>query len=443
MDDILHDKLANASLDADGISWEDFQNKKTKRRAVWWWWASGAATIAVVLVCFNWIGNISENVKGQETSTAQNKSSESISPKGILLNPGANLRQRNSGNNSVSQSGNYFNRNQHAMENRSKHNGFNTYRNAPVGQIAQDQLADNELKEINPIYENEKQYQSTEEIAAEIYKKVDAATHSNMDSFNHAPFVKLAEKDVNSISKNKDKNSDKNGIDLLHIKGLYFQLQAGANLNYPNFLVSSYGSQFIHKNYENIRKNSEKGLWGYSFQLHAGKEVGRFAIETGLGFTFMEIAANYQFSYSEKPIRDIDGRIVGYNNTTPEWIQFKNTHKYYFTDIPVMLKYTVFNSPKKILRLKTGAVAQIMNGIQGSLPDAVLLDQREKLRSENFKSFSTALDFGLEYGWKKGDKNQWILAPYYRKNWGLDQVQSLYKMRFNYFGFALSYRRSL
>jgi hypothetical protein len=220
----------------------------------------------------------------------------------------------------------------------------------------------------------------------------------------------------------------------------FWQLQAGGSLSIPQIQVSSLGQSFIHKDYEHIRKSSEKGIAGYGLQIGLGKATGdHWLFSIGLGLSTVEIKGIYHYQYSEKPIIDIDGRIINYTTTANTSIEFDAVQKIVFSELPMSVQYLIKPNAPKTLGLKLGIVPQVLNSISGELPNSLFLDRKDQLQNSNFKNKSLSMEMGIPYYIKLKRNSAVAMLPFYRVNFGLNQVQSLYKTNLNNWGITCSY----
>lgn len=221
--------------------------------------------------------------------------------------------------------------------------------------------------------------------------------------------------------------------------GLFWQAKVGMGLNVPKFSVTDYGRAFIHRDYENIRKSDERGIVGYGFQLQIGSMFKKWQISAGLGYSLSYIQGKYQYTYSEKPIIDVDGRIAGYASTTPVLVNFASTQKIAFWELPISAQYRYLSKRNRTYAVQFSLFPQFLSRVTGELPNPVLLDQKEILQNSNYKSTSSSLELGLPIYQHIGKTAGISLMPYYRRNFGLGQVLNLYKTNLNNWGVSCSF----
>jgi hypothetical protein len=95
------------------------------------------------------------------------------------------------------------------------------------------------------------------------------------------------------------------------------------------------------------------------------------------------------------------------------------------------------------LGLRFGFFNQFLTSILGQLPNAVFLDEQEKMTTENFKIRTSAWQTGLQLHYKINPNASLILMPEYRMGTGFNQVQNHYKTNYSYWGLNLNYRKNL
>ncbi|MEZ4804434.1 MAG: hypothetical protein R2852_02825 [Bacteroidia bacterium] len=110
----------------------------------------------------------------------------------------------------------------------------------------------------------------------------------------------------------------------------FLRFQAGILFDKPSTVLNSIGNAYVHKDYMGIRRTSEKGRTGFGFRLELGRSYKKFDLGVGLGLHNMKILGEYNFKYSEKPLIDLEGKIIGYNSTNSETIRFTSNQKYTF-----------------------------------------------------------------------------------------------------------------
>jgi long-subunit fatty acid transport protein len=118
------------------------------------------------------------------------------------------------------------------------------------------------------------------------------------------------------------------------------------------------------------------------------------------GFQVLTLMAIITYNYSEKPFIDVDGKIINYLQSSAVNIQFESKHKLSFIEVPVNVQYTFIDKAKFGLGLRFGFFNQFLTSILGQLPNAVFLDEQEKMTTENFKIRTSAWQTGLQLHYK-------------------------------------------
>lgn len=400
-------------MDADGIDWNAFNGKRKKRRIVFWLFSLlSLVLVGGLYLMFNYEGEsklskkstTSSPVSSFEPNTSNVAKSEDPE---TYANADKQISYENDKQSKVVKEKTVWPENP-AVEEKAVHS-----EEPPTKENI------TEKQEIRPI--------SPEEI--NVYSK------PIPDLFTYTKPVYTAEKISENLRPSPVFNIKKSK--------LYWEIQAGPSLNIPNFHVTPSGKPFVHKDYEYIRKTSESAVSGYNFQMAIGKSVNRWNYSMGFGFSSFYMMGNYDFSYSDKPVIDVDGKIKSYLQSSPASIRFTSKQSLSFIEIPLNIQYTVIDKPKFSAGLRLGYVNQFLTGINGQLPNAVFLDERENLTTENFKLRTSCLESGLQFLYKINKKSGLILMPEYRRGLGFNQVQTYYKTNFNYWGLNLCYRAAL
>jgi hypothetical protein len=410
IDQILFSQLNDASMDADGIDWDSFNKKPKRKRFVLWFFALfGLVSLAGVFLLFNnYSNNNKQNLPLSNSLSQSNTSTTSSSLDTLNKNKTAN----NFAQNSV----------------------VSTTGLSKATKMMDPKIAE-ELQEINAakVYLNSS--------ISKIEETIEPANSFSMrpkDLFEIFNFIKPQYTTVlvPQISIAYPYFIPKK-------KKTYWEIQAGPSVNIPNFKVLASGKSFIHKDYEGIRKISEAAESGYNLQLNLGKSVNRWSYGIGLGISSFNINGNYNFNYSEKPFIDLDGKIINYLQSSAVNIQFESKHKLSFIEVPVNIQYLFIDKAKFGLGLRFGFFNQFLTSIHGQLPNAVFLDEQEKMSTENFKIRTSAWQTGLQFHYKINPNTSLILMPEYRMGMGFNQVQNHYKTNYSYWGLNLNYRKNL
>lgn len=210
----------------------------------------------------------------------------------------------------------------------------------------------------------------------------------------------------------------------------FVKLGFGPTLTNPTLVLNQQTQHLVHKDYSSVRNQGEQNAVGFYMSGMVGKRINRWSPFVGLGLSHNTVLADYQFEYSEKPIRDIDGSIIGYQNRTAETVKFGSNHSYSLIDIPVGAEYTLKNNAQASLSLVGQVSPQILFSVQGVLPNPVFLNEQNSLSTSDFKLNSLTGYAGISYARRIGNM-EWYIEPKYAYNVGLQQVSDLYNTRFN------------
>lgn len=395
--EILGSRLAGAEADAPGITWADFSRSRKKRTFVFWWWR--VAVVAILFLGTVFYIKLPRSVNDRTQIGRKSNTASEIPSKDAEGNAVSKVPQK-AGN--------------------SRKQAFSR----------PEVPSYSEIREITGYMETE-----TPETPVNIEYH-----DAEMDFYGLGiSIVKLNYTQRKSALIPEPVLYGFRDLKWKFKDGLYWKLQAGASLNMPQFRVTDAGRAFIHKDYEGIRRNSEQGMTGYGVQAALAKVSGRWVFSAGLGYSLSEIRGQYDFMYSEKPVIDIDGRIVNYAMSAPVNIRFGSRQKITFAEIPVSVQYRFSEKNKFILAAQLAYIPQFLSSISGELPNSVLLDHRETMRNVNYKGMASVFEIGLPLYKGIDLKSKLSVMPFYRLHLGLDQVQSLYKTKLNNWGLNCSY----
>lgn len=148
--------------------------------------------------------------------------------------------------------------------------------------------------------------------------------------------------------------------------------------------------EFVNKNYEQIRNNSEKGGFSYGFILGWNLNLPvNLSFGTGLEYRTTIVNANYNFTIEEVPVIDIDNSIAGYiklNDTSKQNISFSNTQVQRLISIPLALQYNLrLNKLKQPIIIGGGILLSKNLGFSGETINPVFLDERVDLNTQYSK----------------------------------------------------------
>lgn len=147
---------------------------------------------------------------------------------------------------------------------------------------------------------------------------------------------------------------------------------------------------FVNKDYEQIRNNSEKGGFSYGFVLGWNLNLPiNLAFGTGIEYRTTIVNANYNFTIEEVPVIDIDNSIAGYiklNDTSKQNISFSNTQVQRLISIPLALQYNLrLNKLRQPIIIGGGILISKNLGFSGETINPVFLDERVELNSQYSK----------------------------------------------------------
>lgn len=421
IDELLQQVLESAELDDTGIDWAAFQDrKKNKRRALVWWYVGAAIVVFTtgLFVLFNSRSiELNSNLQRSQTDIRTNSNSDLTKQATANKTPEQKVTQseqpKTKSDVKAQETPNPL------TSPKILHLKHYTRR------ILTSKRSDfpNNIKSIQPS-------DSTEQ----------ANKFASDKPFLLIDYEDIRQSRVNGIKTfayNFSKTENIRRAQLkpkAHGKNL-FEISASGFACNSIFRVMDLGKAFIHKDYENIRQSSERPIGGFDFRMSFGRIRGKAEFLIGFGYSNRTLQGQYDFIYSEKPLIDADGRIIGYDVNTPKRIQYTSRQSLTFVEVPLNFRYALKTNRKgHQMRLHLGFVPQFLKGIQGQLPNAQFLDFKETLSTENFRNTLLGGEIGLSYllPLKTGMAIQ--VQPYYTYNSGFKQVNAYYKSSFQYFG---------
>lgn len=402
IDDLLFQKLANSTADADGIDWNAFESKQKKKRVGFWF--TTAAILAIVSVG-SWFVYHSVN------------------------------------------------------------------QTDPVKELTHEVDLPSETQQTLPIHvdtpkESQELLPQFEEITTQPTQPITGAnkqkTKSKVSQTNHVVFVdttpfQLVEIDaLSNVSflVNWPKLRPLTCVEVdsfdwirnfgigneVHNKESFVRFGIGPSFVNPSFQITSKGAGLMHQDYLNIRGVSENATIGYSINASIGKQLGRWSPHVGLAFSQSAIFANYDYMYSDRPVLDLDGRILGYQSQTEKRIQYQNTHSYAMVEMPIGAGINLVTKPNWSLIFDNTFSPQMLLSAKGNLPDMVFLDKKEDLVASNFNLNSASYSAGIIFTRKMQNLTLYV-EPQFSHNFGLRQVNDLYQTQFNMFIFTLGIQK--
>jgi len=394
IDDLLSGFLTDATMDAEGIDWASFQSKKKRKRLIWWW--IGAAGITVLglttLLLLNTTKSGDEEISVSHKVVQEVTSSKPDQSAGLEESK-ENLTEEST--NSINEGGT---------------NNLIVY-------------TDEQLK-VAPT----KIPQTNSRIPVAIHKRpLEVVTMNPIGypSLNYVLQHDLGQLPDTVIIRPNDPTP---GVPTLATSFIKFGF--GPSVVNPSLRLGADAGSFIHKDYSAIRNNGEQNAIGFYMSGAVGKRMGKWSPYVGLGLSHNAVFADYNFSYSEKPIRDIDGTILGYQDRNSEQVTYTSNHSYSMIDIPLGTEYLVKRFPKASISLVGQVSPQVLFSAQGSLPHAVFLNEKSVLSTADYKLNSIAGYSGIMYA-HTFNNMEWYVESKYAYNFGLTQVKDLYNTRFN------------
>jgi hypothetical protein len=419
LDSALNLKLSNIEMDGKGIAWNDFVNKRKKKKAFFFFKTFGFST----LVLAGLFMYLSPFCKTQIPKT---------NGQGHLISQhSANIKNAS---------------NQSGITKKNKNNKL-IIRDLPNTTQATQKILVEDIP-LNGIF---KQWNIQAEIPSELNDK-QLIISQNTTTFdeNNLPLKQANWIPIshilpdNEVSINPVENSEKKPDDPKSKTFIEFGITGISSTQHLR--INELGKSFVHKDYAGIRNAAENGRYGFGFNFSCGKIFNNWEISIGLNYNRLSSKSHYNFIYKDRPIIDIDGKIIGYNSGNEKTINFTSLQSSSFVEIPLQLDFYIknknpLNFNKKGLHL--GLYPQFLQSNLGQLPNTQFLDLKDNLNTENYKTGMIGFEIGVNFKHKINDKVNIKLMPYYRINSGLRQVQSHYTTRMNYLGLKCMFQLGL
>ncbi len=394
IDDIISETLTGASVDASGIGWDSFQQKKNKRLAIFW------AKIAGVIV----IVGTSLMILKSSINTANEtiiEHSESISIIKDTLND-AELDQSN---------------------------------NLSKFEPSTSENPKKKTQQTNPSKISLKEYKHQTKTATEKSESV-ISTGRSIQVLNITP-KKLKAFDYGFPLHNSLEPYTNEAFSLLDTiikesdtKRSFVKLGLSSSFSSPSLTLGKQGEVLVHKDYSSIRNSSENGAVGYQFNVVGGLTFNRVSPFVGIGFAKNVASANYNFEYSEKPVLDLDGTIIGYQNESPTTVQYSSKHQYALINLPLGIEFKLIDKNGLNVSLVSLLNTQIVTKSAGTTPNPLFLNEQNRLSLNQFKLNTYSYGIGLNLT-KKLNNYSWYFEPTYNFGSAIHQVNNLYSTSFN------------
>ncbi|MCC6818695.1 MAG: hypothetical protein IT245_07385, partial [Bacteroidia bacterium] len=344
IDELLNQVLGNCEMDADGIDWAAFNQKKSKKKRFIWWFFGAAACLLLSIGIYSYLSFQTSENNNSIVQTNRTENSVNANNNQIPQNPSTTSKE----------STNILNSNKHSS-------------------TQQKQLKKEGIRQIKPIETNP--YQDFKPLLSNL--PIDSIQNSELlpilteqvfsdnleeqfrsSSIHPIPYFGFPLNSPSEI-RHKTLKIKQNGKNLFEIgfSGFVFT---------NSLKIMDIGKAFIHKDYAAIRTSSEKPDGAFDFRIGFGRKIAKFDFLIGLGYSRRNMTGNYHFNYSEKPLIDADGKIIGYDINTPKLIQYTSHQRFNFIEIPIQMRYEIirFTNNQRI-KLHLGFVPQFLKGIGG------------------------------------------------------------------------------
>ncbi len=406
--------LKNAEADADGIAWEDFERfrEKKKRKRIIWIGFAAVLLIGIILSCLSFDQGIKDNLNANKSNAGSNTLSGAVSSNSeseipVSADKGNQYPETNKG----ILSSNSSDVKHQVLKSSTKSGEPET---KPVIKSAPFTVQINPAPEINSIGIEDFFERHSKLSEIKINLKSDQGIFPGYNDLDAASFPRQS---ANSFK--------------------FIRIQTAAMLNYGSLLISPVAKDFIHKDYGTIRNNSESPKSAWNFRISAGREFRNFDFDFGLGIQALSIGGNYDFIYSEKPITDLGGRIISYDQSTPVNVKFQSTQRYTFMEFPLSFNWY----PHRLYKntgLHIALIPMLLRKIGGEVPNALYLDRTDALNNVNYRAWSSGIELGLKQQIRVAGGLSLELMPFYRNGSGLKHSKNFYKSQYRFLGLQCS-----
>ncbi|MCB9260764.1 MAG: hypothetical protein H6607_00090 [Flavobacteriales bacterium] len=403
IDQLLHGLFDNAEMDADGIDWNSFEQKRSKKRAAFWWRIISTATLIIGIGSWAYFSMFNKNHQSKKVNLPHTDlhHPENMKAKEQPIIDTSDIKKENT----ITEKLHEFKRVK------------------PDSKPKEIQVNDSPISMVST--------KNSIELPRFVPKSF---------QHQHTPHFVIFDTIINSNSIiYKLSNLISDSLPLLKTAENVLKLSLGPNYNAPTISAGSISSPSRnHKDYTSIRNSSEVANLGIDFSLTAGKKYAKITPMVGLGFSHYRVLAHYNFDYSERPILEKNGTIIGYTKLLPQNIRFNSAHHYSFVQLPLSVSYDITQKNKIGLSFLAQFTPQMLIASGGQTPNAVYLNEVETFNSSNYKQGNLAFNVGFTL-WRRNENYRWFIEPTYGNNFGLSQIKGIYSVGFNSFSIKFGF----
>jgi hypothetical protein len=409
IDDLLSSLVSDVKMDADGIDWASFQAKRNRKRAVIWFFV-GVGILALSVIGYALLrNNVPSNDQGVVNALSDTSDNQSDINKSTLKLDDATVPNQPK----PKEDGELTNKQHKSFANTPSEPGQSKTANSGSAQVVKQgrkPLTEVQTEEtrtltiwpsfnlLSPAYPT-LQYKSFRDYIIGLPRPNGTTTY------------------VNNIVDDEPRQT-------------FIKVGLGPTLANPTVKLTDKGGKLIHKDYTTVRNSGEQKAVGLYFSGMVGKHFNTFSPYIGIGLSHNAVLAQYNFDYAEKPVRDIDGTILGYQDGAKQIVKFNSNQSYSLINIPIGAEFKLAEGKVTNLSLITQVSPQVLFSVQGDLPNAVFLNQKDVLSTADFKLNSFTGYAGLNFAVKMNG-TEFYMEPKVAYNVGLSQVKDLYKTQFS------------
>lgn len=201
---------------------------------------------------------------------------------------------------------------------------------------------------------------------------------------------------------------------------LYFRVVFSADYTSAKYQIPGSFTHKVHEDYSLLRKDAEKGGWGYSVGVNIEYFIHpMLSISSGIFFDENRIKGKYNFINNKIPVFDsISGDIIGYvtgNDTIGIHTSFTNSYKY--LEIPLIFNYHIWENNKLIVSVKAGVDGFFLLNVKGTTITKTELSL-VPVNSNDYNSFTWGTIGGIMIRYKINNRLILGIEPEWKKYWG-------------------------
>jgi hypothetical protein len=201
---------------------------------------------------------------------------------------------------------------------------------------------------------------------------------------------------------------------------LYFRVVFSADYTSAKYEIPGSFTKKVHEDYSLLRKDAEKGGWGYSVGINLEYFIQpRLSLSSGIFFDENRITGKYNFYNNKIPVFDsLTGKIIGY---VPDYdsigIHTSFTNSIQYLEVPLIFNYNIWEKKNLVVGVKAGIDGFIFLNAKGTTIDKNDLSL-VPINSNDYNSFAWGSIAGINIRYKINDRFILGIEPVWKKYWG-------------------------